>query len=461
MDFRGRTGAARALLMVVVLAVLLVGSVSYIALSGELQKGAPGSTATGSTSTTYTVSTTSTTYMSSTTTTEVSASATMGRLEGLTVQQYNMTVPAKYQSQVEQVQAILNQFNASLGTVLLTGAFTHAAELIPADGDQGPKLFDPHNLQGVQNNLNVLKAMGVDGVTIAIGFPLLDPSFPQNQQYLQYFEKVVNMSHEAGMTVDVEAQVLFANTPYSPVTYDWSGLTFQQFEQGAVAQDNLICSSVKPDIIDLGVEADTEAGLTGFKQLDTPSGWGSFISFILNGLDKHECKTAAGAPPWVNSPTQWMQNFISNPNLDYVAVHSYPIMSPFLSNLVSIGEYAKANDKQLVFDEYWDTKALAPTPGTGAAGFGGASSTQPDVFSFWIPTDVQALELMVKFCHEYSCAYFSPFPGDYYFFGYLNWTPQLDPQTFFQLHDILNPTISSNIAAFTISLTGEEYAWLS
>jgi hypothetical protein len=67
---------------------------------------------------------------------------------------------------------------------------------------------------------------------------------------------------------------------------------------------------------------------------------------------------------------------------------------------------------------------------------------------------------MAKFCQTYPCEYLSPFPGDYYFFAYLTWTPQLDTLTFFQLHNILNPVITQNMANYTVSPTGAAYATL-
>jgi hypothetical protein len=303
--------------------------------------------------------------------------------------------------------------------------------------------------------------MGVKGVTIALGYPLLDPSFPNSTQYLQYFKTVVSMCHQEGFTVDIESQVLFANTQYSPLTFNWSNLSYSDYVVNHIAQDNLICSQIKPDILEIGVEADTEAYLTGYTQLDTPSGWTAYINQLLDGIDKNGTELAAGAGDWLKNPTQWVQGFVNNPNLDFISTHSYPLVSPFLSNLISLGQFAKENSKRLVLDEEWDTKILQPVNSDGGGGYGGPAATQQDVFSYWIPIDIEFQQLMAKFCQIYPCEYLSPFDGNYYFFAYLTWNPQLDAQTFFQLHDILNPTISQDMANFTISPTGDAYAALS
>ena len=387
--------------------------------------------------------------------------ASASELPSLTVQSYDTTVPPKYQSQYTSVQSLLTQFNTSLGPEpSQKNNFTYAAELLIANGNQGPALFNSGNLNGVERNLQALKAMGVKGVTIAVGYPLLDPSFPNSSDYLQYFKTVVNMCHQDSFVVDIESQVLFANTVYSSLTFNWSKLTYTDYVVNHIAQDNLICSQIKPDILEIGVEADTEANLTGYVQLNTLSGWASYINQLLNGIDKSGCKLAAGAGDWLTNPTQWVQGFADNPNLDYLSTHSYPLVTPFLSNLISLGQFAQDHGKRIVFDEEWNTKVLRPENGGGGGGFGGPAATQQDVFSYWIPVDVRFQQLMAKFSQIYPCEYLSPFPGDYYFFAYLTWTPQLDTQTFFQLHSILNPIVTQNMANFTVSPTGATYSTL-
>jgi hypothetical protein len=174
------------------------------------------------------------------------------------------------------------------------------------------------------------------------------------------------------------------------------------------------------------VEADTEAALTGYTQLDTRVGWSNYINQLLNGINKGQRRLAAGAGDWLLNTTLWVQGFVNNTNLDFISTHSYPIVPPFLSNLISLGQYAQQHGKRLVFDEEWDTKVLQPVNGGGGGGFGGPEATQQDVFSYWIPIDTRFQMLMAKFSQIYPCEFLSPFPGDYYFFAYLtgrrSWT---------------------------------------
>lgn len=377
----------------------------------------------------------------------------------LAVQQYDMTVPSKYQGEYTALQGFLNAFNSSLGPypTSMTG-FIFATELLPANGNRGPALLQPNNLASVATNLNALQAMGVQGVTIAIGYPLLDPSFPNSAQYLSYFEQVVSMVHARGMKVLIESQILFANTPYSPLTFDWSSLPYSQYITNHIAQDQLIINQIHPDYLELGVEADTEAYLTGYAQLDTPSGWTSYMEQLLSSLNKGNTKLVAGAATWLGA--SFLTGFANDSNLDMISTHVYPIYGDNLQTLLAIGKLAQQNNKRLVIDEAWEEKVLQPATGHAGTGIGGPSITQQDVFAFWSPIDSRFLTLLAKFGHIYPVAFFSPFDEEY-FFAYLNWTPSLDTQGYFQLKTQLDPLFAQNMESNTLTPTGRAYSRLA
>jgi hypothetical protein len=265
------------------------------------------------------------------------------------IQQYDMTIPPQYQAQYTALQNILNSFNSSLGPYpTSTSSVTFATELLPANGNRGPALFQSNNLASVARNLDALQAMGVQGVTIAVGYPLLDPSFPNSAQYLSYFQQVVSMAHAHGMKVLIESQILFANTPYSPLTYNWASLSYSQYVTNKIAQDQLIINQIHPDYLELGVEA----YLTGYSQLNTPSGWTSYIEQLLSSLNKGNTKLVAGAATWIG--TSFLTGFASDPRLDMISTHVYPLYGNNLQTLIQIGKIAQQNNKPVVVDEAWD-----------------------------------------------------------------------------------------------------------
>ena len=384
----------------------------------------------------------------------------MSSVAAVAVQQYDMTAPPEYQATYTALQNILNTFNSTLGPASAsTNTITFATELLPANGNRGPALFQSNNLASVSRNLDALQAMGVQGVTIAVGYPLLDPSFPNNAQYLSYFQQVVSMAHAHGMKVLIESQILFANTPYSPLTYDWADLPFSQYVTNHIAQDQLIINQIHPDFLEIGVEADTEAYLSGYSQLNTPSGWNSYIEQLLSSLNKGNTKLVAGVGTWL-SPS-FITGFAGNPNLDMISTHVYPLYGNNLQNLIAIGKIAQQNNKPLVIDEAWGEKVLQPATGRGAGtGIGGPLVTQQDVFAYWSPIDTEFLGLMVKFGRIYNLQYLSPF-SETYFFAYLNWTPALNSMGYFDLEKQLNPIFAQNMASNTLTPTGVAYSQLA
>jgi len=376
-----------------------------------------------------------------------------------TVEQYDLSIPVQYQGEYSAIQGVLMSFNSSLGAYPASrNGFVFATELLPANGNRGPALFQANNLASVAKNLDTLQAMGIRGVTIAIGYPLLDPSFPNSAQYLSYFEQVVSMAHARAMKVLIESQILFANTPYSPLTFDWSNLPYSQYVTNHIAQDQLIINQIHPDYLELGVEADTEAYLSGYTQLNTPAGWTNYIEQLLGSINKGNTKLVAGAGTWLG--TSYLTGFANDPRLDMISTHVYPIYGQNLQTLLAMGKIAQQDRKRLVIDEGWEEKVLQPATGRAGTGIGGPSITQQNVFAFWSPIDSEFLMLMAKFGEIYPVEYFSPF-DEWYFFAYLNWTSTLDAQNYFQLTTQLDPLAAQNMESNTLTPTGQTYSGLA
>jgi len=61
-----------------------------------------------------------------------------------------------------------------------------AAELLPANDNRGTDLLKPQALQSTVMYLDRLQELGVQAVTLPIGYPLYTPNFPHYQDYVQF-----------------------------------------------------------------------------------------------------------------------------------------------------------------------------------------------------------------------------------------------------------------------------------
>ena len=100
-------------------------------------------------------------------------------------------IPTLFQDVYTSLNSDLNAFNTTLNRswngskypFLSTGTLTFA------DANSGPQLVSSGYLPGVQNQLQGLKAMGVQAIMVEVGFPMLyRPFFSSQTQYQQFVD---------------------------------------------------------------------------------------------------------------------------------------------------------------------------------------------------------------------------------------------------------------------------------
>lgn len=102
------------------------------------------------------------------------------------------------------------------------------AELLPANANRGPDLLKPESIEGVKIYLDRLKELGIQGVTIAINYPLYLQGFNRYHEYVEFYKQVAEEVRTRGMKLDVEAGVIFSGTHFSNLTLNYSELTFEE-----------------------------------------------------------------------------------------------------------------------------------------------------------------------------------------------------------------------------------------
>src|ERR1019366_5581771 len=93
-------------------------------------------------------------------------------------------VPAQYQSQYAQVQSEVKTFASQVGTPPKHPSTTVGTELLAANGNIGSRLLAPSAISGVISELDAFSALGVQGVTVDVSFPLLLPTTADSSGYV-------------------------------------------------------------------------------------------------------------------------------------------------------------------------------------------------------------------------------------------------------------------------------------
>jgi hypothetical protein len=373
----------------------------------------------------------------------------------LSVAQYNETIPSANQSMYTTLDQLLTSFNKTLTSTTTKSSVEpiYATELLPADSNEGENLLEPTAMQGVINYLNALQAVGIQGVTIDVSYPILVSSFANYTQYLSFYENVVEQVRSRGMKIDVESEtpLLVGYPGLSFGSLSYANLTYTEY----VAEDKQMLQTViddlHPDYLNIGTETDTLQTLLNYTEISTPQGWGSYISSLLDGLNKNTTKIAVGIGIW--DPISYLDNTINISAIDVINVHVYPIYGSYLSVLNQIGQLSVQYDKPINIDEMWLHKSVQ---NEGPLFASDANIRARNDYAVWIPLDEEFMNVMTKFAQVYNVTYMSPFEGEL-IFAYLNYNSTTANLTDEQAMQTVDQAASYDIQNNIISPFGEYY----
>jgi hypothetical protein len=359
-------------------------------------------------------------------------------------------IPAAYKGLYGFLQNNISQTNKVLNSVDKgqTNPLTFGAELLPANGNAGSELLGPTAMQGVDVYLDALQALNVQGVTIAVSYPLILPSFPNSAQYLAFFEAVAQDVRGRGLKLDVETGPIF---PEQGISVSYKGLTTTQYarEKNQIAQ--IIIDDLAPDWLNLGSEPDTEAKLLSLPQLNTQAGWTAYVNAAMQGLDRGSTKIAAGIGTWGNVA---IARSLVKTSLDTIAIHFYPITSNAdIMTALQVATLAHQNGKSMTMDEAWLYKSESFAGGDAYNVF------KLDPFNFWAPLDQAYLATMVRLCQLENIEYVSPFWTGY-FFGYLNYSPSVVGESYPEVRTAAWQATVEALENGQTTSTGQYYAGL-
>jgi hypothetical protein len=370
-------------------------------------------------------------------------------------------VPDQYRDLYNGLKAQLDAANAQLNKLDhgQTYPITFGAELQTANSNLGARLIDSRMTPVNNQYLDGLKRLGVQGVTIDVAYPVFTPNYPDYSKYLSYYKDVVAQIRKRGMKLDVEAHVIFTNTPFSSIKVDYSHMTFTQYESALHQMDQTIIDQLHPDYMSILSEPDTMAQLTPYTQLKDPAQATQFVQTLLKGLKRGKTKVGAGTGTW--SPPTYATDIATQTSVDYISIHIYPVNQTVMSNTLAMINVAKKNHKRVVLDEAWLYKNL---PGsTISATVQGQTSVAAapsiyrlDNYSFWQPLDQEFLSMVVKLARVEGIDYISPFWSGF-FFSYVDYDSNTSNLPYRTLSSTNTRATLQNLNGHKVSPTGTYY----
>ncbi|HXQ96122.1 MAG TPA: alkaline phosphatase family protein, partial [Candidatus Acidoferrales bacterium] len=309
-------------------------------------------------------------------------------------------VPGPYVSLVNNLNGEISNLAARAADGAAAGTPVLGAELLPANGNLGTSLLLPGTLPGITATLDRFESLGIKGVTVELGFPLLLSSFPDHAQYLAFYEQVAAAVRARGMILSVEENPIFANTVFSKLQPDYGGLTLATYAAEQRAQAQVIIDHLHPTYLSILDEPDTFSANLHLP-LDSAAAAVQVVNDELAGLNRGATKVGAGTGTWSDPAID--QALLADTSIDYLSVHVYPIDPTDLDHLDAVSSLAAQSHTPVVLDETWLYKGA----GQGYAAV--VNDARIGNFSFFAPLDARFLQAIVGYARSHDFAYVSPF----------------------------------------------------
>jgi hypothetical protein len=366
-------------------------------------------------------------------------------------------VPARYTALYAHLERVLDDQTRLEAAARPGGASPLlCTDLLAANSNRGEALLAPEALRGVRVSLDAFRDLGVGCVKFALQYPLLRPGFPHRDGYLAFYRTVIAEARTRGIKTMPHVSVIFADTPYSPMTGLYEGLTLEQFTREYRDMVMLVARELKPDYLDLLTEPDTHARLTGLRALMQPDAIASVIQNALRGWDHSGTLCGAGSGTW--SSTDFARAFAKIPELDFIAIHVYPVSAGFLDNARQMARIARAAGKRAIIDEAWLHKTDGQGVGEGVAA--SADIFRKNAFSFWEPLDRKFMTLMFELARHEQVAVLSFFWSTL-LYGSLEYAPEFDRMSYQEVTSRVNRRAYAAMTAKTPGPLGQHFRSLA
>ncbi len=353
-------------------------------------------------------------------------------------------VPTVYADLYNQLNGDLNDFQAAVNKVSNGATFPvdFAGQLTAANSNNGPKLLNPSSFQLVQEELQLLKTLGVQAVSVEVSFPMLYQPFLGStyDQYVTYYTNVAAAVRANGFKLIVESQSLIpsgldSNSFGPQLQTFYPSLNFQQYVAARAATAAVVAQTMKPDFFVLQEEPDTESNQSGQRNLATVAGSTMMLSSTLASVEGlvPGMKVGAGFGTWLAQFQLFANSFtrtgcgsgqpcVDSP-MDFLDIHLFPVIehaadcgpnSPcppgtanFWQNALSVINTANAANMHMTISQTWLRKTRdSEWPPIGVLG---DIEEAREAYSFWAPLDQQLLKIDSDLANYQGMYFVAPF----------------------------------------------------
>lgn len=360
-------------------------------------------------------------------------------------------VPQEFQDLYSELDEELTRVDSLFNLKDNSGNFPvlFGAQLLSADARRSDKLLEPGEYDGILMQLERLKGLGLQLVTISIGFPeLYQPFYKRKKDYedmLAFYKRLSDDIHSRGMKLIIETQPSAAKLGVGENSSDalsfLRGLKFKEYIKARSAALIKIAKELRPDYLSIISEPDTEAMLSG-QALDDLGNSNLLVNSVIAGLRKSRIKgikLGAGVGLWHPRYRAFILSFAKCRRLDFIDLHLYPINLGLLERVEESADIAIKHNKRIGISEAWLYKCRTRELGKGN---NSAELFSRDAFAFWEPLDEKFLRVITAFTRINRFDFFSLFWSKY-LYAYLDYEKinNLEPG---KIADISNALAANN-----------------
>jgi hypothetical protein len=370
-------------------------------------------------------------------------------------------LPASYEKLFRELTKGLTEFSTRLKEIPVSAGqpVSFFATLTTADGRRGRVLLESGGMEDSLVMLDALKDVGVQGIKVAIPYPLVVPGQPLAAEYLDYYVRLAQEVRRRGLALFVHMSPEHRNPAFARQKDEVRFGALDRLGRVARAQAETVLAALKPDILGLVNEPSNAAASADLPDLATAEGLTRFLGAVGKDLSHNGTRIAAGLGSW--DKPELAAALVASPQVELFDIHVYAVRGKSVDYLAQADDYAQLArllGKPVALGEVWLYKASIFEL---SVRHGDAPATSQDVFrrdiyGFWSPLDTAFLRLMGRLASTRGLEFVCPFWSQY-LFSYLAYEPHLESTAYPAVVRYANMASYDAMRRGRLSATGQAF----